>query len=117
MWEEIQDMPGEIFDIKEEDWMAVFDDDVQESFDQETKKLLDQFQNRLWPLDQGPDLVHDGPSSHQTMTDRLQLTIRWVREHCDFLRIEATEPTIARVQFSVSQLTDAEVAQFLAETV
>ena len=43
MWEEIQDMPGEIFDIKEEDWMAVFDDDVQESFDQETKKLLDQF--------------------------------------------------------------------------
>ena len=51
------------------------------------------------------------------MTDRLQLTIRWVREHCDFLRIEATEPTIARVQFSVSQLTDAEVAQFLAETV
>ena len=51
------------------------------------------------------------------MTDRLQLTIRWVREHCDFLRIEAAERTIARVQMSVNQLSDAEVAQFLAETV
>ena len=64
-----------------------------------------------------PFMTHTGPSSNQIMTDRLQLTIRWVREHCDFLRIEATERTIARVQFSVSQLTDAEVAQFLAETV
>ena len=43
MWEEIQDMPGEIFDIKEEDWMAVFDDSPEEDFDQETKKLLAQF--------------------------------------------------------------------------
>ena len=43
MWDEIQDMPGEIFDIKEEDLMAVFDDSLEESFDQETKKLLDQF--------------------------------------------------------------------------
>jgi hypothetical protein len=43
MWDEIQDMQGEIFDIKEEDLMAVFDDSLEESFDQETKKLLDQF--------------------------------------------------------------------------
>ena len=43
MWDEIQDMPGEIFDIKEEDWMAVFDDSPEEDFDQETKKLLAQF--------------------------------------------------------------------------
>ena len=43
MWEEIQDMPGEIFDIKEEDWMAVFDDSPEEDFDKETKKLLAQF--------------------------------------------------------------------------
>ena len=43
MWDEIQDMPGEIFDIKEEDWMAVFDDSPEENFDRETKKLLDQF--------------------------------------------------------------------------
>jgi hypothetical protein len=43
MWDEIQDMQGEIFDIKEEDWMAVFDDELKEDFDQETKKLLDQF--------------------------------------------------------------------------
>mgnify|MGYP003131417700 FL=1 len=43
MWDEIQDMPGEIFDIKEEDLMAVFDDTINEDFDRETKKLLDQF--------------------------------------------------------------------------
>ena len=43
MWEEIQDMPGEIFDIKEEDLMAVFDDTINEDLDKETKKLLDQF--------------------------------------------------------------------------
>ena len=43
MWDEIQDMPGEIFDIKEEDLMAVFDDTPEEDFDQETKKLLAQF--------------------------------------------------------------------------
>ena len=42
MWEEIQDMQGEIFDIREEDLMAVFDDTMKEDFDQETKKLLDQ---------------------------------------------------------------------------
>ena len=50
------------------------------------------------------------------MTDRLQLTIRWVRETAEFFRIEASEQVIARVQFSVQQLTDAEVAQFLSET-
>ncbi len=43
MWDEIQDMPGEIFDIKEEDLMAVFDDTINEDLDKETKKLLDQF--------------------------------------------------------------------------
>ena len=43
MWDEIQDMPGEIFDIKEEDLMAVFDDTINEDLDRETKKLLDQF--------------------------------------------------------------------------
>jgi hypothetical protein len=43
MWEEIQDMQGEIFDIKEEDLFAVFDDSPEEDFDRETKKLLDQF--------------------------------------------------------------------------
>ena len=43
MWEEIQDMPGEIFDIREEDLFAVFDDSPEEDFDQETKKLLAQF--------------------------------------------------------------------------
>lgn len=43
MWDEIQDMPGEIFDIKEEDLMAVFDDTISEDLDKETKKLLDQF--------------------------------------------------------------------------
>jgi hypothetical protein len=43
MWEEIQDMQGEIFDIREEDLMDVFADDLKEDFDRETKKLLDQF--------------------------------------------------------------------------
>ena len=43
MWEEIQDMRGEIFDIREEDLMDVFADDLKEDFDQETKKLLAQF--------------------------------------------------------------------------
>ena len=43
MWDEIQDMQGEIFDIREEDLMNVFADDLKEDFDQETKKLLDQF--------------------------------------------------------------------------
>ena len=43
MWDEIQDMQGEIFDIREEDLFAVFDDSPQEDFDQETKKLLAQF--------------------------------------------------------------------------
>ena len=43
MWDEIQDMPGEIFDIKEDDLMAVFDDTINEDLDKETKKLLDQF--------------------------------------------------------------------------
>ncbi|AOV60209.1 hypothetical protein S820908_061 [Synechococcus phage S-CAM9] len=43
MWDEIQDMQGEIFDIKEEDLMAVFDDTIGEDMDKETKKLLDQF--------------------------------------------------------------------------
>ena len=43
MWDEIQDMPGEIFDIKEDDLMAVFDDTINEDLDRETKKLLDQF--------------------------------------------------------------------------
>ena len=43
MWDEIQDMPGEIFDIQEEDLMAVFDDTISEDLDKETKKLLDQF--------------------------------------------------------------------------
>ena len=43
MWEEIQDMPGEIFDVRDEDLMAVFDDTSEEDFDRETKKLLDQF--------------------------------------------------------------------------
>ena len=43
MWEEIQDMQGEIFDIREEDLVDVFDDDLKEDFDQETKKLLAQF--------------------------------------------------------------------------
>jgi hypothetical protein len=43
MWDEIQDMQGEIFDIKEEDLMAVFDDTMNEDMDKETKKLLDQF--------------------------------------------------------------------------
>ena len=42
MWDEIQDMPGEIFDIKEED-LTVFDDTISEDLDRETKKLLDQF--------------------------------------------------------------------------
>ena len=49
------------------------------------------------------------------MTDRLQLTTRWVRQHCDFLKVSASEQVIARVQMSVQQLTDAEVAQFLTE--
>jgi hypothetical protein len=43
MWDEIQDMQGEIFDIREEDLFAVFDDTPEEDFDQETKKLLAQF--------------------------------------------------------------------------
>jgi len=43
MWDVIQDMQGEIFDIREEDLMAVFDDTPEEEFDQETKKLLAQF--------------------------------------------------------------------------
>ena len=43
MWDEIQDMQGEIFNIRDEDLMDVFADDVNEDFDQETKKLLDQF--------------------------------------------------------------------------
>ena len=43
MCEEIQDMPGEIFDISEDDLMAVFDDTINEDLDKETKKLLDQF--------------------------------------------------------------------------
>ena len=43
MWDEIQDMPGEIFDINEDDLMAVFDDTISEDLDKETKKLLDQF--------------------------------------------------------------------------
>ena len=43
MWDEIQDMPGEIFDIQEDDLMAVFDDTISEDLDKETKKLLDQF--------------------------------------------------------------------------
>ena len=62
-------------------------------------------------------MVHDGLSSHQTMTNRLQLTIRWVRATAEFFRVEVSEKLIARVQFSVQQLSDAEVAQFLAETV
>ena len=41
MWDEIQDMPGEIFDIQEDDLMAVFDDTISEDLDKETKKLLD----------------------------------------------------------------------------
>ena len=49
------------------------------------------------------------------MTDRLTLTIRWVREHTAFLNIEPSDLTISRVQMSVDQLTDAEVAQFLTE--
>jgi len=49
------------------------------------------------------------------MTDRLTLTIRWVREHAAFLNVEPTDRTISRVQMSVDQLTDAEVAQFLTE--
>ena len=64
-----------------------------------------------------PFMTHTGPSSNQIMTDRLQLTIRWVRATAEFFRVEASEKLIARVQFSVQQLTDAEVAQFLAETV
>ena len=43
MWDEIKDMPGEIFDIQEDDLMAVFDDTISEDLDKETKKLLDQF--------------------------------------------------------------------------
>ena len=43
MWEEIQDMQGEIFDIRDDDLFAVFDDSPAEDFDQETKKLLAQF--------------------------------------------------------------------------
>ena len=43
MWDEIKDMPGEIFDIQEDDLMAVFDDTISEDLDRETKKLLDQF--------------------------------------------------------------------------
>ncbi len=49
------------------------------------------------------------------MTDRIQLTIRWVQEHAAFLKVPASEHVIARVQMSVNQLTDAEVAQFLSE--
>ena len=49
------------------------------------------------------------------MTDRLQLTIRWVNAYCDFFRVPVGEQQIARVQMSVQQLTDAEVAQFLTE--
>ena len=43
MWDVIQDVPGEIFDIQEDDLMAVFDDTISEDLDKETKKLLDQF--------------------------------------------------------------------------
>ena len=43
MWDEIQDMQGEIFDIRDDDLMDVFADTMKEDFDQETKKLLDQF--------------------------------------------------------------------------
>jgi hypothetical protein len=49
------------------------------------------------------------------MTDRLQLTIRWVRDHCTFLKVPASEQIIARVQMSVNQLSDNEVSQFLAD--
>lgn len=45
MWDEIQDMQGEIFDIRDDDLMEVFDDTMKEDFDRETKKLLDQFQD------------------------------------------------------------------------
>ena len=51
------------------------------------------------------------------MTDRLLLITRWVRAHCEQLKVSPSERTIARVEFSVRQLTDAEVSQFLAETV
>jgi len=48
------------------------------------------------------------------MTNRLQLTIRWVREYCAFFRLEeASERIIARVQLSVDQLSDEEVLDFL----
>ena len=49
------------------------------------------------------------------MVNRLQLTTLWVRQHCEFLKVSATEQVIARVQMSVQQLTDVEVAQFLTE--
>jgi len=51
------------------------------------------------------------------MSDRLTLTIRWVREHCAFLQVQASESIIARVQMSVNQLTDAEVSKFLSEPI
>lgn len=51
------------------------------------------------------------------MSNRLTLTIRWVREHCEFLKVSASEQVIARVQMSVNQLTDAEVEQFLSQQV
>jgi hypothetical protein len=43
MWDEIQDMPGEIFDLRDEDLMDLFDDDLSEDIDPETSKLLTQF--------------------------------------------------------------------------
>ena len=54
MWDEIQDMQGEIFDIRDDDLMDVFADDLKEDFDQDTKKLLAQFWNWAWALDLGP---------------------------------------------------------------
>jgi hypothetical protein len=49
------------------------------------------------------------------MLNRLQLTTIWVRQHCEFLKITPSEQVIARVQMSVQQLSDLEVAQFLTE--
>jgi len=49
------------------------------------------------------------------MLNRLQLTTLWVRQHCESLKVSASEQVIARVQMSVNQLSDAEVAQFLSE--
>jgi hypothetical protein len=46
-------------------------------------------------------------------TDRLMLITRWVRAHCEFLKVPLSESIIARVSFSVQQLNDKEVAEFL----